>query len=148
MNHFDFNRLVAVAHIRAEQLKAFFLATAKLLLILLAGFMLFFGIILAASDIHIARGITWQQVLDAGPVAIVAGLVAICIEGGTLFSASFVKESRRKVQQELDTLSKVEHKFTAEEAKKKKAKINKQLWTPYALMAICVTFSVAGAVVS
>jgi ABC-type Fe3+-siderophore transport system permease subunit len=144
-NHFDINRLVAVAHIRAEQLKAFFLATAKLLLILLAGLMLFFGVILAATDIHLKYGITWRQLLDAGPVAIVAGLVAICIEGGTLFSASFVKESQRKVKQELDTLKKVEHKFTAEEVKKRQRTIKGQLVTPYLLMAVCVGFSVSGA---
>jgi hypothetical protein len=145
MNHFDFNKLVAVAHIRAEQLKAFFLATAKLLLIILAGAMLFFGVILAATDIHLARGITWSQVLGALPVSIVAGLVAIAIEGGTLFSASFVKEQRRKVQQELDVLAKVAHKFTDKEAQEKKSRIKRGLWVPYALMAVCVTFSVSGA---
>ena len=144
-NHFDINRLVANAHIKAEQAKGLFLACAKLLLILLSGAMLFFGVLLAVTDINLAKGISWSQVLAALPVAIVAGLFATAIEGGTLFSASFVKAREKKIKQELDVLAKVAHKFTANEAYAKRKAIKGQRRAPYAIMAVCIFFSVCGA---
>lgn len=144
-NHFDINKLVANAHIKAEQAKGLFLACAKLLLILLSGAMLFFGVLLAVTNISFSHAMSWGQVVTALPVAIVAGLFAIAIEGGTLFSASFVKARNSKIKQELAVLAKVAHKFTANEAVKRHKEIEKQRHAPYAIMGVCVFFSVCGA---
>lgn len=147
MNHFDINKLVAVAHIRAEQLKGLFLASAKLLLVLLSGAMLFLGVLLAVTNISFTHPMSWQQFLAALPLAFVTGLFAIAIEGGTLFSASFVKAREKKIKQELDVLAKAQTKYhyTAAELKEKQQQIKNQHWPPHIIMGVCVFFSVCGA---
>jgi hypothetical protein len=146
-NMFDLNKQVATAHVRSEQIKGWFLANAKLILILLSGCFLFLGIVMVASpNINIqAIQSDWFQLLPIIPIALVAGVFAIAIEGGTLFSASIVKESFAKITAELNVLNKVAHKFTVAEVKEKKSKIKKQKWIPLIIMVVCVSFSIAGA---
>src|SRR5579864_38879 len=90
---------VAMSHVRAEQMKGWFLANAKLLLVLLSGSQLFLGVVaLAWGDRPAAFD---PGLLSVVPAAMIGGLLAVCIEGGTLFSSAFHMEVTRKVRQEL-----------------------------------------------
>ena len=145
-NHFDLNRRVASAHVRAEQLKGWFIANAKLLLVLLSGSMLFFGVLLAATNIKLVWSWSTLQAIGASfPIAIIAGGVAIVIEGGTLFSAAMWKERRVKVKQELALLEKVAGKYSEDKLAKKRHEIEHQGWWVILVMLICILFSTCGA---
>lgn len=146
MNMFDLNKSVATAHVRAEQIKGWFLAQAKLILVLLSGSLLFLGIIMIANpNLDVSQITSFISLLPIIPLSIVAFVFAIAIEAGTLFSASIVKESLRKIEQELLVVNKVAHKLTEKEVTERKNKIKRQKWVPLILMFVCVGFSVCGA---
>jgi hypothetical protein len=141
-NFFDVNKQVAQSYVRAEQLKGWFLANAKLLLILLSGAMMFCGVtLLAWGD----SSLTWAHVLGVAPLAGVAALLAVCIEGGTIFSSAMRIEVKRKISQEIRLLDKVKKSIGSEEYTKRVALAKKQSRVPTALMFVCVAFSVTGA---
>jgi hypothetical protein len=146
-NSFDINKNVAMAHVRAEQLKGWFLANAKMLLIVLSGVQLFLGVSLIAwgSDPVIWNLTILQRIVGILPMALVGGLLAVVIEGATIFSSSMRKEVLRKMQQELSLLDKVKGKFNSEEVNSRRKKIEQQIYTPNSLMFVCVIFSITGA---
>ena len=141
-NFFDVNKQVATAYVRAEQMKGFFLANAKLLLILLSGAMMFCGVVSLAWG-HTT--FSWQQCVAVAPIALVAALLAICIEGGTLFSSAMRQEATRKIAQEIKLLDKVKNSLGSVETERRKKEVLKQTRVPTALMFVCVSFSVTGA---
>lgn len=143
MGHFDVNKSVALAHVRAEQMKGWFLANAKLLLVLLSGSMMFLGVVSLFWGNQ--QFTSWWQLVPLIPVAVVAGLLAICIEGGTIFASAFHKEIDRKVRQEIEVLDRVKTKIGSDQYAERKAKIENQKHVPLVLMIICMVFSVTGA---
>jgi len=145
-NHFDLNRRVASAHVRAEQLKGLFIANAKLLLVLLSGSMLFFGVLLATTNIKLVWAWSTLQAIGAAfPIAIIAGGIAIVIEGGTLFSAAMWKERSTKIKQELALLDRVASKYSEDKLAQKKSEVKSQGRYVVLIMGICVLFSTCGA---
>jgi len=141
-NFFDVNQQVAQAYVRSEQIKGLFLAQAKLILVCLSGSMMFLGVVMLAQG---GRAWTWQLALSLLPVAIVAALLAIAIEGGTIFSTAMRVAVGKQIKQELSLLDKVASKFTVAEVKKKRGDIERKLRVPTAMMFVCCLFSVAGA---
>jgi hypothetical protein len=134
---------VAMSHVRAEQMKGWFLANAKLILVLLSGMQLFLGVVaLSWGDRPAAFD---GGLLSVVPAAIIGGLLAVCIEGGTLFSSAFHLEVARKVRQELEILERVKAKLGSDAYDERKRKIEAQKKWPFILMIICVSFSVTGA---
>ena len=148
-NAFDVNRQVAQAYVRSEQLKGWFLSNAKMLLVALSGIMLFLGVTsLAWGNRSVILGWAFVvAVLQIAPVAVVGGLLAICIEGGTVFSSAMRKDVLLKVKQELEVLEKAnaKYKMKVEVYDERKRAIVKQIWLPNGLMAVCAFFSVTGA---
>jgi hypothetical protein len=148
-NAFDVNKQVAQAYVRSEQLKGWFLSNAKMLLVVLSGLMLFLGVVSLAWG---NRPMTLDYALIVGiasvaPMAIVGGLLAICIEGGTVFASAMRKSVVTKVRQEIAVLDKARSKYKMKEDvyKARKDEIEKQLRIPTGLMIVCALFSVTGA---
>lgn len=141
-NFFDVNRQVATSFVRAEQMKGWFLANAKLLLILLSGAMMFCGVTLLAWG---NAPFTWAQVIAVAPMAFVAALLSVCIEGGTIFSSAMYHEVKRKIAQETKLLDRVKTVLGSAEYAKRKHDVEKQIRVPVGLMIICAGFSVTGA---
>ena len=147
-NMFDVNKQVATSYVRAEQLKGWFLANAKLLLICLSGAMMFCGVTLLAYTgpaIDFQSGAFWSAVVSVLPLACVAALLAICIEGGTIFASAFRHEAQRKIKQEVKLLDKVKNTLGSQEYAKRVKQVKKQTHVPTAIMFVCVAFSVTGA---
>lgn len=147
-NMFDVNKQVAQSYVRAEQLKGWFLANAKLLLICLSGAMMFCGVTLLAysgPSIDFQSAAFWSAVVGVLPLACVAALLAICIEGGTIFASSFRHEAARKIAQETKLLDKVKNQLGSAEYAKRMKKVKGQTRVPTAIMFVCVAFSVTGA---
>ena len=145
-NSFDVNRQVALAHVRAEQTKGWFLAQSRFLVILLSGAMLFLGVVLLFGKLHFS--VTWDflmQVLAVAPIAVVSGFLAVVIEGGTVFTSAVFRECLEKTTRELEALQKVAHKFKAEEVKQRREAIKKRRTGPFLLMLVFVSFSCLGA---
>jgi hypothetical protein len=145
-NLFDVNKAVAISYVRAEQVKGLFIAQAKLILVLLSGAMMLLGIVLAAADVH---SFTWAELQPKlallVPVSVVAALLAICIEGGTIFCGALVKESRKQASQELSLLDRVKAQYTAAEYAKRASKIKRNTYAPIAMLLVCSAFSICGA---
>lgn len=146
-NFFDVNQMVATSYVRSEQLKGWFLSNAKLLLILLSGSMMFAGVTLLSYTgpaINFQSAAFWAAVVGVAPMAFIAGLLAVVIEGGTLFSSAMRLEVRRKIDQELKLLDKVQKSLGSEEYARRKKKVLAQSRVPTLLMLTCVSFSVTG----
>lgn len=112
-NAFDVNKQVAQAYVRSEQLKGWFLSNAKMLLIVLSGAMLFLGVVSLAWGTR-AMVLNWSLlsgIVEVAPMALVGGLLAICVEGGTVFSSAMRKDVLVKVRQELAVLEKASTKW-------------------------------------
>jgi hypothetical protein len=143
-NLFDANRSIAQAHVRSEQLKAWVLAQAKFLFVLLSGSLLFMGVLLTATNLSLTQ-LNSSALLAALPAAILCGFLAVGIEAGTLFSATLVKEGSKQHRQEMDRLDKVKGKLSEALYKSKKTAIQWKMGLPIAMLVVCVLFSVAGA---
>lgn len=145
-NLFDVNRAVAVNYVRAEQVKGWFLSSAKMILVILSGSMMFLGVTLAAANVNT---FSWDEVAPKlpiiAPISVVAALLAVVIEGGTIFSGAYYKEQAKAAEQELSLLDKVKVRFTVDEYTKKKKKIQAKPRISLAIMVVCASFSIAGA---
>jgi hypothetical protein len=148
-NAFDVNKQVAQAYVRSEQMKGWFLSNAKMLLVVLSGLMLFLGVVSLAWG---NRPMTLDWTLLVGivavaPMAIVGGLLAICIEGGTVFASAMRKDVVVKVRQETTVLdrARTKYKMKQEVYDERKTAIEHQLRIPTGLMIVCAVFSVTGA---
>jgi len=148
-NAFDVNKQVAQAYVRSEQLKGWFLSNAKMLLVVLSGLMLFLGVVTLAWG-NRPMVLDWTLltgIVSVAPLALVGGLLAICIEGGTVFASAMRKDVVSKVRQETAVLEKAasKYKMKAETYEERKKAIKKQLRIPTGLMIVCAVFSVTGA---
>jgi hypothetical protein len=143
-NLFDANKSIATAHVRSEQLKGWFLAQAKFLFVLLSGTFLFLGVLLSVTNLDVNH-LNPKVLLVSLPIIIPCGLLAIGIEGGTLFSAVLVKEGARHRRQKLDRLEKVRKNLSEEQYKRDKLAIEWMMALPVTMLITCVSFSVAGA---
>lgn len=148
-NAFDVNKQVAMAFVRSEQIKGWFLSNAKMLLVVLSGAMLFLGVVsLAWGSQPLVFDVSLvPEFLRVLPIAVVGGLLAVCIEGGTVFSSAMRKDVSTKVRQELTVLDKATSKWKMKQElhDQRKAEIKKQYRLPTALMIVCSLFSVTGA---
>jgi hypothetical protein len=145
-NSFEVNRKVALAYVKAEQMKGWFLAQARYLVIFLSGMMLFLGVVLLFG--HLQFGLTLQfavQLLAVAPIALVAGLLAVIIQGGTVFTSAVYSEAKQKEQRALDQLQRVSHKFKAEEIATRGKQIRGQSAGAFGLMLVFVLFDCLGA---
>jgi len=81
------------------------------------------------------------------PMAIVGGLLAICIEGGQVFASAMRKDVINKVQQELAVLDRARSKYKMKQEiyDERKSLIERQVYLPSGLMIVCALFSVTGA---
>lgn len=145
-NLFDVNRQVAESYVKAEQIKGLFLARGKMILVLLSGGMLFAGVTLAAAGRPIAQLFTpWQSVIPLIPFAVIAGLLAICIEAGTIFAAAMVVDTAKHTRKEIEVLEKVKTKIGSEEFKKRTDLVKRKNWGPRTMLFVCCGFSISGA---
>lgn len=145
-NAFDVNQSVATAYVGAEQLKGWFLANAKKLLVILSGAQLCCGVV--ALSWHGSLTFTLKDVplvLSILPMALIGLLLAVCIEGGTIFSSAMRVEVTAKMRQEIALLDKVKTKLGSEEYELRKAIVERQKHVPTGLMIVCILFSVTGA---
>lgn len=144
-NSFDMNQSIALAHVRSEQVKGWFLANAKMLIVLMSGTLLFLGVTLTAGNIELKP--EWSTLYAIGavaPVAAVAFFLAIIIEGGTILSAASIKEGRKNLEQRIALIERSKNAWTAQERQERIDKENKAMFWPYALMVMCIVFSTCG----
>lgn len=145
-NSYDINRRVALAYVKAEQVKGWFLAQSRMLVILLSGSMLFLGVTMLFGNLHFSVSLAFlMQLVSVAPIALVAGLLAIIIEGGTVFTSSVFSEALQKYRFEVEALKKVAHKFKDEEVQRRMKESKGKLTTPFILMFVFVSFSCLGA---
>ncbi len=145
-NVFDVNRAVAMAHVQTQQMRGYFLGKARMLVILLSGSMLCMGVTMLLGNLHFAPTLTFLFALIAVlPIALVSGLLAVVIEGGTVFASNLVRETNDTVEKELGALQKVKGKLTALEVAQKTKQIKRKRWSAWALLGICIFFSTIGA---
>lgn len=145
-NAFDVNKSVALSHVRTTQLKGWFLGKARMLVIILSGTMLMMGTVMLMGNLHFALTVAFLVSLIAvSPIAVVAGLLALVIEGGTVFASNLLREALETKRLELAALQKVAAKYTAAEVANRKRQINARLALPIALMFVCISFSTMGA---
>ena len=145
-NAFDVNRAVAMSHVQTEQLKGWFLAKSRLMVIMLSGSMLFLGVVLLVGNLHFALTLAFAvSLVSVLPIAVVAALLAVVIEGGTVFSSNLVHETLDKRTKALDALEKVKAKYTAAEIQLRKKQIRRGTFGPFVLLLVCVAFSTLGA---
>ncbi len=140
------NANVARAHVGAQQLKGWFMARAQSIAVFLSAAMMFVGVILMYSGVHLKFDlVTGEALLAAWPVAMVAAPIAILVEGMTIIASSGLKESNRKIEQEMSLLRKTKSAYTKEEQEERQRKIERQRWLPVALLVLFMLFSLAGA---
>lgn len=145
-NRFQKNAAVAHSHVRAQQIKGWFMANAQVIAVILSGMMLWMGVILMYSGVHLRwDAATGYALLAALPVALIAAPLAILIEGMTIVAANGWRENRRKIEQEIGVVNKVKKGFTAEEKAIKLKQIKKQGKVPAAILLGFSFFSLAGA---
>lgn len=145
-NAFDVNRAVAMSHVQTEQMKGWFLAKSRLMVIMLSGSMLFLGVVLLVGNLHFALTLAFAiSLVSVLPIAVVAALLAVVIEGGTVFASNLVHETMDSKRKASDVLEKVKAKYTAAEIKLRKKQIRRGTFGPFALLFVCVAFSTLGA---
>jgi hypothetical protein len=144
-NLFDINRAVAESYVRAQQTKGWFLATAQGLLVVLSGTFLFLGVFM------IALGENLGTIMDIA-MAIVSGVLAITIEGGTILSAAVWDAEKKNIEKQVAVLYQAQNKakdgkkpYTEEEFQAKVAKVKRGQYKSLLIMLMCVGFSVCGA---
>src|SRR5487761_131843 len=145
-NKFQTNAKVAHSHVRAQQIKGWFMANAQIIAVILSGMFLWMGVILMYSGVHLEwTAATGYKLLAALPVAIVAAPLAILIEGMTIVASNGFREANHKIEQETNVLNRITKGFTAEEKAIKLKKIKKQRHIPAAILIGFALFSLAGA---
>lgn len=145
-NRFQSNARVAHSHVRAQQVKGWFMANAQIIAVVLSGMFLWMGVILMYSGVHLDwTAATGYKLLAALPVAIVAAPLAVLIEGMTIVSSNGLREANAKIEQETNVVNRVTKGFTAEEKAAKLKKIKKQRQIPAAILIGFALFSLAGA---
>lgn len=140
------NANVARAHVGAQQLKGWFMARAQSIAVFLSGLMMFVGVVLMYSGVHLTFSKeTAFALLATWPVAIVAAPIAILVEGMTIISSNGLKEANRKIEQEMGLLNKTKRAYTEEEAEERTRKIRRQRYLPVILLVVFMLFSLSGA---
>ena len=146
MASFQTNAKVARSHVRAQQLKGWFMANAQLLAVSLSGIMMFMGVMLLYTGIKLEFTMPVLLTLVAAwPVALVGGCVAVIVEGMTIIAANGLREANRKIEQEVSVINKIAKGFTPEEKAAKIKKVRQQKYLPMGLLFLFAFFSLAGA---
>lgn len=146
MASFQTNAKVARSHVRAQQMKGWFMANAQVLAVCLSGVMMWMGVMLMYTGIHLAFTLDVLLTLVAAwPVAIIGGMVAIIIEGMTIIAANGLREANRKIEQEVSVINKIVKGFTPEEKAAKIKKVKQQKYLPMGLLFAFAAFSLCGA---
>lgn len=147
--HFTRNAAIARTHVQAQQTKGWFMAKAQQIAIVVSALMMSVGILLQYTGIRLVP--SWDtlwRLLTATPVGIIVVIFAILVEGMTIVTSNGLVEARKKVDREtklLDT-AKAKHPnaYTEEEYKKKRTRIQAQLWLPGTLLLLFCSFSFLG----
>src|SRR5260221_723574 len=131
MASFQTNAKVARSHVRAQQLKGWFMANAQILAVCLSGIMMFMGVMLLYIGMKLEFTVAVGLALVAAwPVAIIGGMVAVIVEGMTIIAANGLREANRKIEQEVSVINKITKGFTPEEKAEKIKKVRKQRYLP------------------
>lgn len=146
MNKFRSNARVAKSYVQSQQIKGWFMANAQTLAVILSGIMMFMGVTLMYSGIHLTFTLdTLFKLLAVSPIALVAGPISILVEGMTIIAANGVREVGRKIEGEISVINKIKVGLTIEEKQSKIKAIKRQRYWPIILLLVFASFSMAGA---